>query len=1153
MFELRRIAVINWYLIGVKDIDLTANAGVIGENRSGKSSLLDAVQTVMTGNNGNYNRLNASAQDDGKKRSKRSVKDYCLGRIAPGQAPERKSCRTYLALGFERPEDGKKATIGLCLEARENADEGETVVARFIAPGVFLSVDSFVDRGPKGERIAKDWKAVRPALEAACRAAGGELKVSTSSESFVSDYLRLLSTGNRFIDARQFMKAFANAVSYEAIPSATAFVRDYVLEKKDIRIAQLRQSIQTYREIHAKILDLRDQLASLKDIAALIAKYEGLVDRYVLECWIKARAQLDMQLHAYVTMLRQKRDGLKVQSEATGRLTDIDAEIKKLESDKSALITLIAQSDQAMRRELLKKNVAAAERERKDALKPIEDARSAIAKAVVAAEDRAIFPGGFADSAKVLDELKATLTETGASWPKDPARVDALIEDLTHLPRLKAEVENAGIGLIQRQGVVGAEATARKKELQLLRTRGAAISETTAILQDELAEKGFKPRLLCELVEVADPDWRDAAEALLGRDREAIIVPPSQAQAAIQHLRENRRRFHGCRVANTAKEDYKHQDCPADSLAAVLETSDPLARIYVNRRLGTARRVERREELSRRGRAIMRDCTYDDGLAVETRRVEGGYKLGASIRQTAEADLIKKIAELEAEDRRLVSEAARHDRVAKALVGLIELIENKTSVLRLAKAFKEIDRDWREQSEELAAMGKGGDDKQQARLAEMEALLKAKQDERGRELKRQIEAGSRVSQATQILTSGEQQLGSRFAVKMALKGFIRERGQYAMMSAWDAYEHRLKNKKNDPASLHAQAAGDREELKGKMSEAQSEVFDRLVDHRRRWSEGPSFDRQTSGVSKDVKPWVTTAIQDIEGNRLIGFEQQARAAEDTARKIFQTDFVASLNERIGSIKRSVDTLNKILEPHRFHYERYKFRMKKDALYEDILDFVVQAQSDDKAMMTLLDGEPDPKSPHGKAIAKIREILLDPDADISVFEDYRKYYRFDLVMTDANGHETTLDERVGTGSGAERQVPFYIAIGAALAQAYHGQSSERRDVPRGIGLAMFDEAFSKLDGRNQKACLDFFRSLGLQTVVAAPYDKRASLYEAMDTMIEVFRDGTHVEIDVEYIKEKAHREIAAVNPAQFTLDDIRRLQAARDAGLSAAAGE
>lgn len=1144
MFELTRISIINWYLIGARDIDLAGNAGVIGENRSGKSALLDAVQTVMTGNNNLYNRLNGSAQDDGKKRSERSVKDYCLGKVIPNQPPQRKSCRTYLVLGFERASDKQKTSIGLCLEARDS-DDRETTVARFIAPGLLLGVDHFVETGAKGARIPKDWKTVRPALENACLAQGTELKVVTSSETFVSDYLRFLSTGGRFIDARQFMKAFANAVSYEAIGSATDFVRTYVLEKKDIKIAQLRQSIQTYREIHGKIIDLREQLGGLRDIQELIRRYAGVMDQLALERWIEARARLDMNLTEHVQYRRQYRDGLADQAAAQARLEAISAEIEQLEQAKQAVLVVIAQSDAAVQRQLLAKDVATAERVRKDALKPLDEARSAIARAVTALDARPLFPGEYAGAAPALVALKETLSETGTDWPRDAALVDETLGRLSNLAALGTALTEAGEALIQRRGVIREDLAKRKSELDRLRTRGAAISDPTAGLQDELAERGLESRLLCEVVEVEDPEWRDAAEALLGRDREAILVEPKDAQAAIQYLRENRRRFYGCRIANTAKEDYRHQDCPADSLAAVLATDDPLARIYVNRRLGTVRRAERREELSRRGRAILRDCTYDDGLAVETRRVEGGYKLGKGIRAEAESELVRRIAELQAEDNRLMAEAARHDKAVKALGNLIGLIEKKTSVARLVKAYQEADRDWRMFSEELETAAQGGDEKQQARLKEIEDKLKEKRKEHTCETEAKVQAGTMVKNATQALGNGDQLVGSRWAVRLAMRHFLKERDQYDRGRAWDAYERRLKARKGNASNLHKESTDERAALMERLTKAEGEVFDALMRHRSRWPEGPVFERATAQVLRDVHPWAESAIREIEANRLIDFERQASEAEETARKIFQTDFVASLNDRIGTIQSSIERVNRILQPHRFHYERYRFTMKKDALYEDILDFVMQARSDDRAMMTLLDGEPDPKSPYGKAIRKIREILLDPDADISVFQDYRKYYQFDLVMTDEQGHQMTLDQRVKTGSGAERQVPFYIAIGAALAQAYHGQTSEHANVPRGIGLAMFDEAFSKLDGRNQKACLDFFRSLGLQVVIAAPYDKRASLYEAMDTMIEVFRDGTHVEIDVEYIKEKAHAAIASVNPAQFTIEDIRRHQAARAA--------
>ena len=78
MMQLRHIAMVNWHLFDVEDIEIGGHAGVFGENRSGKSTILDMAQVVLTGGNRNLQRLNAVAGDKGKSRgaSKRSVADY---------------------------------------------------------------------------------------------------------------------------------------------------------------------------------------------------------------------------------------------------------------------------------------------------------------------------------------------------------------------------------------------------------------------------------------------------------------------------------------------------------------------------------------------------------------------------------------------------------------------------------------------------------------------------------------------------------------------------------------------------------------------------------------------------------------------------------------------------------------------------------------------------------------------------------------------------------------------------------------------------------------------------------------------------------------------------------------------------------------------
>ncbi len=173
MMELRHIAMVNWHLFDVEDVEITGHTGVFGENRSGKSTILDMAQVVLTGGNRNVQRLNAVAGDKGKSRgaSKRSVADYCLGTLGEDQR-KREQARTYICLGFADKE-GKRppVTIGMALEARRS-ESNETVLGRFVVTGKILTTDDFIDdprrqeisgrvgRGPQPDRRRRSARAI---------------------------------------------------------------------------------------------------------------------------------------------------------------------------------------------------------------------------------------------------------------------------------------------------------------------------------------------------------------------------------------------------------------------------------------------------------------------------------------------------------------------------------------------------------------------------------------------------------------------------------------------------------------------------------------------------------------------------------------------------------------------------------------------------------------------------------------------------------------------------------------------------------------------------------------------------------------------------------------------------------------------------------
>ena len=52
MMTLSRIALVQWHLLARADLDIVGNGAILGENRSGKSTLIDLIQTVMSGGAG---------------------------------------------------------------------------------------------------------------------------------------------------------------------------------------------------------------------------------------------------------------------------------------------------------------------------------------------------------------------------------------------------------------------------------------------------------------------------------------------------------------------------------------------------------------------------------------------------------------------------------------------------------------------------------------------------------------------------------------------------------------------------------------------------------------------------------------------------------------------------------------------------------------------------------------------------------------------------------------------------------------------------------------------------------------------------------------------------------------------------------------------
>ncbi|MCO4758557.1 MAG: hypothetical protein KC477_11065, partial [Oceanospirillaceae bacterium] len=201
-------------------------------------------------------------------------------------------------------------------------------------------------------------------------------------------------------------------------------------------------------------------------------------------------------------------------------------------------------------------------------------------------------------------------------------------------------------------------------------------------------------------------------------------------------------------------------------------------------------------------------------------------------------------------------------------------------------------------------------------------------------------------------------------------------------------------------------------------------------------------------------------------------------------------------------------------------------------KDILELVEAYTRVDQANVgSLFDMKFDEDKPHQDALAKIHDVLKD-EGESSLLQDYRNFYNFELVVKDLHGNrKTTLTQRIKTGSGGEHQVPFYVAIAAAQGATYRLRENADGQPVGGMSLAVFDEAFNKLDSENTVTSLGFMDDLGLQTIIAAPDEKYSLLSSCMETIINVCRDGRVVDIDVEFPTEEGRKLLNSDNPLKI----------------------
>jgi uncharacterized protein YPO0396 len=1140
MIELRRIVLVDWYLFRAQEVDIRGMAAFIGPNGAGKSAVIDAVQTVLTGASMTSIRFNASAQSATK--SKRTIRDYCLGVVSlddkgERSEPTRTHAYTYAVLGFHDRRDGSSIDLGVAFSASADRSD-EKCEARFLVRGHPIGLDDLLQAVSDDEVQTLQWHAVRNAL----RSRGADVQDGfPSAAQFVDECLHVLSPPGFPLSPPRFIKAFRNALLLKPVDNPTEFVRNYVLDVPPIQVDRLRRSIDHWRFLNDRIATLKNRSASLASILRIVARVDDNERAILSGEWRVARLNWEIfrrsvrEQQGRLNRLKREASAAEVAATAAAtRHARLDADFARVElainTSDPAQLAAWYEADRAGK--IAERVNASAKIDHLDQL--IRIVENIVDRRLVAGRDDILH--GLLSSV-VLTKASVPLarwrTEMPEGWEEPARHLDTAL-DAVATERLLAAQK------IFADGHFAAQLEANKirerialidSNLQRLDQGLSPIGGGTRALLRQLESHGISAEPLCDLVEVKDSKWRSAAEAVLGWSREALIVEPGQAVRAMDVYRAGSDdAYRGAEVVNTTKTT-QTPSATKGSLATVIATANPHARAFLDYRVGRLIMVETMDRAVTFENAITPDRMMNSGRTVKRLPAPEHLKLGRGsaeetrrLLQDERAGLVRQLAE---KDRAAALLKQEMDLVDAAVRGFDELRRRAITASELGRELAEFDRVIAQKSADIEEARRHRDP---ALLAELETLR--------RDREAAATAKSTTARALQKAEKDESEaVGEYRALIRENHDRLREerrtrsrtirRSPFAELRVVD-FEPEIRGLSRE--AILASVANISTDCRKKSEERRPslirEMTTAVLKHHHEFQVALPFS-DDDATAQVVGSWATAEKQRLDSHELVQYEGQCQNAASEMTAAFRDDLLHRLHDSFEGIREMLAELNRHLKDRRFHgRDYYEFRSSVASTHVDMVELVKESRRPDFQLPLFAERDrTQTETPSLRAIHRIEQILSDPQAKTEEIEDPRKYYNFELIVHDEQGKIlSTLSARAGTGSGGEGQLPFYIAIAASLAATYQN----RRTGESGISLAVFDEAFNRLDTAAICACSDFMKDLGLQVVVASPDEKRHVFMEVVDTVVNVNRLGNEVMIDVEYPTEKAREVLTEADP-------------------------